>query len=39
MELEKETNTGFSLSPDGKSILTPLGEPHESDIMLVEDFR
>jgi len=39
MEFERETNGGFSLSPDGKSILNPLGEPPESDITLVENFR
>ena len=39
MEFEKETFSGFSLSPDGESILYTQGEPPESDIMLVEDFR
>ena len=39
VEFEKMTYTGFSLSPDGESILYPQGDPPESDIMLVEGFR
>ena len=39
MEFEKDTDWGFSLSPDGESILYTRGEPPESDIMLVEGFR
>ena len=39
VEFEKDTYSGFSLSPDGEFILYVRGSPVESDIMLVEGFR
>ena len=39
MENDTSSYYGLSLSPDERSILYTQGEPGESDIMLVEDFR
>ena len=39
MEFDEDTYTGFSLAPDGESILYVRGAPVEADIMITQRFR
>ena len=38
-EIEEDTYTGFSVSPDGESILYTLGSPAQGDILYTDGFR
>ena len=38
-DIPREPGWGFSVSPDGRSLLYTAFEPSGSDLMLVENFR